>query len=291
MLDSLNSTLTRSTIAGFFTRFGKDSWHDELTFDEAVQCLEGELGRPQSERRRIADDEGEGEGVGTPMVISRNGDGGEPLELEKLNFSGPPAHSRGEIVQVTEPAQQPLVKFTEPRRQASDSSYEDSDEGEGEGEGESSGGNGSGSGSGNGSGNGTSGDVSPAPVVSASGTGGKRFKKARFRRKGPTSPKSKKGPITPGVDDSFERLINVRSCPLCHRPRMNDRAEVDIVTHLAVCASQDWNKVDRIVVGNFVTASQAQRKWYTRVLEKVSGGGYRLGAVCFFVLPSFFGGG
>ena len=88
------------------------------------------------------------------------------------------------------------------------------------------------------------------------------------------------------MDDSFERVINVRSCPLCHRPRMNDRAEVDIVTHLAVCASQDWNKVDKIVVGNFVTASQAQRKWYTRVLEKVSGGGYRLGAVC--ILLSFF---
>jgi len=45
-----------------------------------------------------------------------------------------------------------------------------------------------------------------------------------------------------------------------------------------VCASQDWNKVDRIVVGNFVTASQAQRKWYTRVLSKVSSGDYRLGA-------------
>jgi phosphatidylserine decarboxylase len=32
---------------------------------------------------------------------------------------------------------------------------------------------------------------------------------------------------------------------------MNDKAEMDIITHLAICASQD----DRIMVGNFVTAS------------------------------------
>jgi phosphatidylserine decarboxylase len=53
---------------------------------------------------------------------------------------------------------------------------------------------------------------------------------------------------------------------------------MDIVTHLAICASQDWNKLDRIVVGNFVTASQAQRKWYTKMITKVSSGDYKLGA-------------
>lgn len=42
--------------------------------------------------------------------------------------------------------------------------------------------------------------------------------------------------------------------------------------------------MDRIVVGNFVTASQAQRKWYTKVIASVASGGYRLGAVSF----SFF---
>ena len=80
-------------------------------------------------------------------------------------------------------------------------------------------------------------------------------------------------------EGSFERVINVKNCPLCHRPRLNSKAEVDIVTHLAVCASQDWARVDRIVVGNYVTASQAQRKWYTKVISKVSAGNYKLGAV------------
>jgi phosphatidylserine decarboxylase len=36
--------------------------------------------------------------------------------------------------------------------------------------------------------------------------------------------------------------------------------EMDIITHLAVCAGSNWSKIDRNVVGSFVTASQAQRK-------------------------------
>ena len=41
-----------------------------------------------------------------------------------------------------------------------------------------------------------------------------------------------------------------------------------------------------IVAGNFVTASQAQRKWYTNMISMVSDDNYKLGAVYFFV--SFF---
>jgi phosphatidylserine decarboxylase len=36
--------------------------------------------------------------------------------------------------------------------------------------------------------------------------------------------------------------------------------------------------MDKIVVGNFVTASQAQRKWYTKIIGKISAGDYKLGA-------------
>ena len=81
---------------------------------------------------------------------------------------------------------------------------------------------------------------------------------------------------------TFERVINIRNCPLCHRPRLKAKAEVDIVTHLAVCASGDWGRVDRMVTGNYVTASQATRKWYTKVITKVSSGSYQIGAVGVF---------
>ncbi|KAF3933177.1 hypothetical protein ABW19_dt0209378 [Dactylella cylindrospora] len=79
-------------------------------------------------------------------------------------------------------------------------------------------------------------------------------------------------------DEREEHVIAVKECPLCHQPRLNKRSEVDIVTHLATCASQDWRRVDRLVMGGFVTSSQAQRKWYSKVITKVSYGGYKLGA-------------
>ncbi|KAF3912585.1 hypothetical protein ABW21_db0207815 [Orbilia brochopaga] len=71
-------------------------------------------------------------------------------------------------------------------------------------------------------------------------------------------------------DEREEHVIVVKECPLCHQPRLQKRSEVDIVTHLATCASQDWRRVDRLVMGGFVTSSQAQRKWYSKVITKVS---------------------
>jgi len=67
-------------------------------------------------------------------------------------------------------------------------------------------------------------------------------------------------------DKSEERVIMITQCPLCHQPRLNKRSEVDIVTHLATCASQDWRQVDHFVMGGFVTSDQAHRKWYTKVI-------------------------
>jgi phosphatidylserine decarboxylase len=68
---------------------------------------------------------------------------------------------------------------------------------------------------------------------------------------------------------SEEHVIQIRECPLCHQPRMNKRSEMDIVTHLATCASQDWRQVDKLVMGGFVTSSQAQRKWYSKVTAAI----------------------
>lgn len=91
-----------------------------------------------------------------------------------------------------------------------------------------------------------------------------------------------------GSEETRERVINIKNCPLCHRPRLSSKGEVDIVTHIALCASQDWGRMDKIVVGNFVTASQAQRKWYTKIIAKLSAGDYRLGAVSTRLLDTRF---
>jgi phosphatidylserine decarboxylase len=80
------------------------------------------------------------------------------------------------------------------------------------------------------------------------------------------------------VDKSEEHVVEIRECPICHQPRLNKRKDTDIITHIATCASQDWRQVNSLMMGGFVTASQAQRKWYSKVITKISYGGYKLGA-------------
>jgi phosphatidylserine decarboxylase len=79
-------------------------------------------------------------------------------------------------------------------------------------------------------------------------------------------------------DKDEEHVVEIRECPICHQPRLNKRSDADIITHIATCASQDWRQVNNIVMAGFVTSSQAQRKWYSKVITKISYGGYKLGA-------------
>ncbi|KAI1641273.1 phosphatidylserine decarboxylase-domain-containing protein [Biscogniauxia mediterranea] len=80
------------------------------------------------------------------------------------------------------------------------------------------------------------------------------------------------------IDRSEEHVVEIRECPICHQPRLNKRKDTDIITHIATCASSDWRQVNSLMMGGFVTASQAQRKWYSKVITKISYGGYKLGA-------------
>lgn len=65
-----------------------------------------------------------------------------------------------------------------------------------------------------------------------------------------------------------ERVINIKECPLCHKPRLNKRSEIDIITHLAICASQDWSHMGSLMVSNFVTSEQAHRKWLGKAISR-----------------------
>jgi phosphatidylserine decarboxylase len=264
MLDSLGSTLTRSTVSSFYTRFDKKAHHDDITIGQAIQCLEAELGRPESEKKRLDADDGlpESSGNATP-VLSITGDRGQELQLDDLDFSGPSAADSKSNEYLTEPMQLPLHVVAAGATHENSDSWSDDAEGDLSSTGPSTGG-------------------TPSPGTSAG-----QKKMSRFRRTNKTKGENFSDETSQNASDSLERVINVKNCPLCHRPRLNSKAEIDIVTHLAVCASQDWKKVDRIVVGNFVTASQAQRKWYTNMISMVSSGNYKLGAVYFFCLLFF----
>jgi phosphatidylserine decarboxylase len=240
MLDSLGSTLSMETIDSFFTRWDKDPRRDELTFPEAIQCLETEICRPNSEKKRIeqnvSDNDGSGREreleteSGTDASVSHTpnlhtlGTHTPPLKLDFLTFSGPAFH-------IDDPP--PSSRHPRP----------------------------------------------PAAVRQASSSTSAASDTENTENSSPGSGHGARGNDSGNGDEAFERVINIKNCPLCQRPRLNSKAERDIVTHLAVCASQDWARVDHVMVGNFVTSLQAQRKWYTNVLSKVSAGNYKIGAV------------
>lgn len=78
-----------------------------------------------------------------------------------------------------------------------------------------------------------------------------------------------------------EHVVEIHECPICHLPRLSRgkrTTDADIITHIATCASSDWRAVNNLVMAGFVSSSQAQRKWYSKIISKVSYGGYRLGA-------------
>lgn len=247
MLDSLGSTLSAETVNSFFTRNGKKALEDELTLPEAIQCLETELGRPTNEKRRITADDNFLDYSSPPTpTMTRSLSSQQAPQLGMLDFSGPPMISQ-------DPENSPMedVFLRIPTQPVYSIEF----------------------------------SQSPSDALAGSA------KTLAFPLPGvvghnnsstSTASSDAEDSSGSGSEDSVERVINVKNCPLCHRPRLNKKAEMDIVTHLAVCASGDWEKIDRIVVGNFVTASQAQRKWYTKIITKVSSGDYKLGAVSLF---------
>lgn len=121
------------------------------------------------------------------------------------------------------------------------------------------------------------------PVITTASSGPTHAHATKERA--PSVPKSRQGSSDSQDNDQIvERVINIKTCPLCHRPRLTKRSEMDIVTHLALCASQDWATVGSLITGNFVTTNQAHRKFLSKVLSKVTNGSYQLGAVCLQLL-------
>lgn len=81
-----------------------------------------------------------------------------------------------------------------------------------------------------------------------------------------------------------EKLINVKRCPICRKVIKKEKRDLDVVTHIALCAySEPGNGghvgrgVEGFLLGGFLTEAYAQRKWYSKVLSYVGYGGYNLG--------------
>ncbi|ORY24008.1 phosphatidylserine decarboxylase-domain-containing protein [Naematelia encephala] len=240
MLDSLGSTLTTHTIGGYFETFGKNVDKDELTIDEVIQCLERETSKPRAEKEKVTGDEPV-TGMHTPTVQANpTADG---LEMTGPDSISSPVDAR-ELAEYLENTKQ---EDEQPGNQATLDKEVPSVKVERAA---------------------TSDDSTDAPI--------KLITPSDMETDLP-SPASEIE-VDGESPDERERIINIRTCPLCHRPRLSRKSEQDIVTHLAICASSDWSRVDKIVTANYVTSSQAQRKFFTRMVNKVAIGAYSLGA-------------
>ncbi|KAI8071282.1 phosphatidylserine decarboxylase-domain-containing protein [Gongronella butleri] len=105
-----------------------------------------------------------------------------------------------------------------------------------------------------------------APMSVSSSSSSAASHHAKHRDASMSSP-TPQGPIE-------EKVIRLKECPICHRPNLSRRGQMDIVTHVATCAANDWTTVDRFLMGNFITEQYAQRKWFVKLVSKVGYGRY-----------------
>ncbi|ORY01148.1 hypothetical protein K493DRAFT_278223 [Basidiobolus meristosporus CBS 931.73] len=70
-------------------------------------------------------------------------------------------------------------------------------------------------------------------------------------------------------------LFQIPTCPICNSTNLEG---VDIMMHIAICCMSDPEvQVDRWMVSDFVPEAYAQRKWFTRAVNRLGYGRYRIG--------------
>ncbi|KAF9997789.1 hypothetical protein BGZ65_006645 [Modicella reniformis] len=74
-----------------------------------------------------------------------------------------------------------------------------------------------------------------------------------------------------------EYVIRINTCPICREPSLGSKLETDVITHIAVCSGNDGFNLDKLILGNFVTEANAQRKWITKVVQTLGYGRYVIG--------------
>ncbi|KAI1311878.1 hypothetical protein EDD11_003316 [Mortierella claussenii] len=74
-----------------------------------------------------------------------------------------------------------------------------------------------------------------------------------------------------------EHLIRISTCPICHDSSLGHKLKTDVITHIAVCSGNDGFNLDKLILGNFVTEANAQRKWITKAVKSLGYGRYVVG--------------
>lgn len=77
--------------------------------------------------------------------------------------------------------------------------------------------------------------------------------------------------------EGASKVIGIDRCPVCGNGRLGHSSDMDIVTHVAICASKDWSLVDKLLLAKYTLSRQALRKWYSKALIKLAYGKQVLG--------------
>lgn len=75
-----------------------------------------------------------------------------------------------------------------------------------------------------------------------------------------------------------DRIFELEKCPICCQKRLSKKQDIDIITHVAMCSSKDWSIVNKLLVSSYVTPRQATKRWFSKVLIKLTYGKYQLGS-------------
>ncbi|GEQ67314.1 hypothetical protein JCM33374_g978 [Metschnikowia sp. JCM 33374] len=78
--------------------------------------------------------------------------------------------------------------------------------------------------------------------------------------------------------DHEKKLFEIERCPICTHKRLSRKDDLDIITHVAICASKDWSIVNKLLVTSFVSPQIASKRWFSKVLIKLTYGKYQLGS-------------
>ncbi|KAK9351105.1 phosphatidylserine decarboxylase-domain-containing protein [Lipomyces doorenjongii] len=241
LLEYLGSTLHSSTVDSFFSRFGK-SIDEDLTFDEAIVCLEDQLHKDRGRRSKVIEHV-------IPMAAASTEDDLLAHTAESKPTADLTTALQEDCHLVADRSGPSFDTMTEDNYSRFESELRALKTGEE-----------------------TSREKMPTTTTDS----------PVAKRSNASVEDGTATPIESYFEDieekTEEHVITIRECPVCHQPRLDKRSEVDIITHLAMCASQDWKQVDLLTMNAYVTSDQAKRKWVGNVVSKLGYGGYRLGA-------------
>ncbi|KAG0343842.1 hypothetical protein BG004_004962 [Podila humilis] len=253
MLEGLGSNLSSKTVDSFFTPYNKDPERDELTFDQLFERLERQVrlddSLPHRHRKRRLRKFWSKKKKSTAAAATTDA-GASPAVPEPVPEVEPPLleHEVRELIdeEFGEEEEEEENEEDEVEDDGDDNNDDDDDDDDDNNE------------------------------LFMHLTEGKVPENS-------SSPTTQTGEVMEPTEADFDQtsddeyVIRISTCPICQDPSLGAKLETDVITHIAVCAGNDGFNLEKLILGNFVTEANAQRKWITKVVKTFGYGRYMIG--------------